>query len=224
MSATWVRVMPTTRPLSVEELEAASREICGTVQYEAFKEDMDRVKQSKHVSKQSQLVRLSPILEGSLLCVGGRLCHANLDDATKHPILLPHKHHVTTLIVRHYHQVNGHVGAHQVLSLIRKRFWILRGLSAVKRVLGSCIPCRRRHARPCTQIEAPLPVERLTPDKPPFSFVGIDYFGPFSGQGKTISQQKIWLHIYVPSNPRNPPRNCTFAGHRFTYRSSAALH
>ena len=26
---------------------------------------------------------------------------------------------------------------------------------------------------------APLEEERLTPDKPPFSFFGVDYFGPF---------------------------------------------
>ena len=26
---------------------------------------------------------------------------------------------------------------------------------------------------------ADLPIERVTPDKPPFTFVGVDYFGPF---------------------------------------------
>ena len=66
-----------------------------------------------------------------------------------------------------------------VLSLIRTCFWVIRGLGAVKRIVGTCIPCRRRLQRPCVQGEAPLLVERVTADRPPFTYTGIDYFGPF---------------------------------------------
>lgn len=63
------------------------------------------------------------------------------------------------------------MGKQQVLSETHKTFWIMRGLSDVKRVRWRCVPCKRRQM-------APLLKEQTTADKPPFTFVGIDYFGP----------------------------------------------
>ena len=91
-------------------------------------------------------------------------------------VILPSGHHVTTLIIRHYHETSGHVGVQQVLAAIREQFWILNGHSTVKRVIKGCIICKRQHAPLCTQQMAPLLDEQITPDKPPFTFVGIDYF------------------------------------------------
>ena len=45
-------------------------------------------------------------------------------------------------------------------------------------MLAGCVRCRRRDARPCTQQEADLPLDRVTPGGPAFSSVGVDYFGP----------------------------------------------
>lgn len=69
------------------------------------------------------------------------------------------------------------MGASQVLASIRQKFWILRGHTAVRRVVGKCINCRRWNARPCEQM-APQPSAEVTPCCPPFSSVGVDYFGP----------------------------------------------
>ncbi|KRZ64883.1 hypothetical protein T08_11921, partial [Trichinella sp. T8] len=43
------------------------------------------------------------------------------------------------------------------LAALRKRFWILKGRSAVKRVLRRCVVCRKENARCLNQIMAPLP-------------------------------------------------------------------
>ena len=51
-------------------------------------------------------------------------------------MILPGKHPVTELIIRHYHHLNGHVGSYQVLAEIRQQFWIVKGVSSVKRVLS----------------------------------------------------------------------------------------
>ena len=51
-------------------------------------------------------------------------------------MILPGKHPVTELIIRHYYHLNGHVGSYQVLAEIRQQFWIVKGVSSVKRVLS----------------------------------------------------------------------------------------
>jgi len=65
------------------------------------------------------------------------------------------------------------------LSMIRQKYWIIKANSAVRRVLRGCYSCRKREAPPCEQIMADLPEDRLIPDKPPFTAVGVDLFGPF---------------------------------------------
>ena len=153
-------------PLTVEELRQAERAIILYTQKTMSVDDPD-------------LKRLMPYKspEG-IICVGGRLNQADLPYEQKHQTLLPAKHHVTTLIIRHYHALAGHAGVERILSDIRARFWIIKGRGSVKRVLSRCIPCKKLRARPETQLMADLPMDRITP-APPFDKVGIDYFGPF---------------------------------------------
>ena len=126
----------------------------------------------------SPLRKVNPIAVNGLIRVGGRLNNAEaIDCFMKHPIVLPTKHHVTDMIIRHYHQI-GHVGSSQVLAAIRRKFWILKGGSAVRRVVSKCIKCRRWNSKPEAQIMAPLPMARVTPGDAPFTAVGVDYFGP----------------------------------------------
>ena len=86
------------------------------------------------------------------------------------------------MIIRHHHDLNGHVGSYQVLAEIRQRFWIVNGISSVKRVLRKCHVCRRQNAKLGEQVTAPLPVVRVSSDSHriiyPFAAVGLDYFGP----------------------------------------------
>ena len=57
---------------------------------------------------------------------------------------------------------------------------------------------------PCLQRMASLPTERLTPEKPPFASVGVDYFGPLH-----VSQARSTVKRY---------------GCLFTCMSSRAVH
>ncbi|XP_068723633.1 uncharacterized protein [Montipora capricornis] len=80
------------------------------------------------------------------------------------------------LIVRKYHEELAHAGREHVLSSIRQKFWIVKGGVAVCHVLRECL---KRASPTGEQKMADVPPEPLTPDQLPFSFVGIDYFGPF---------------------------------------------
>ena len=55
-------------------------------------------------------------------------------------------------------------GKEYVLSLPRKKFWIIRANSVVRNFLANCISCRRRLAPVCSQKMADLPEERVPPD------------------------------------------------------------
>ncbi|KAL2083669.1 hypothetical protein ACEWY4_021442 [Coilia grayii] len=45
--------------------------------------------------------------------------------------------------------------------------------------MARCVVCRRHHGAVGQQQMADLPGSRVTPERPPFTCVGVDYFGPF---------------------------------------------
>ena len=49
----------------------------------------------------------------------------------------------------------------------------------MQRVISSCFQCRKIGAVRGEQLMADLPKERLMSGDPPFTNVGVDYFGPF---------------------------------------------
>ena len=84
-------------------------------------------------------VILHPLLdEIGILRVGGRLENALIDYDAKHPIILPYRDHVTDLIISQHHQKTGHLGQEYVLSSLRHQYWVIKGRSAVRRVISGC--------------------------------------------------------------------------------------
>ena len=87
-----------------------------------------------------------------MIRVGGRLGNTDTVCYTCRPIVAPNNHHVTNLIICHYHRVR-HVGTTQVLAAIIRKFWVLKGGTPVRRVM------RRWSATP----EELDPVPRMNP-------------------------------------------------------------
>lgn len=144
------------------------------------------------LKKSSHIIKLDPVVQGGILRVGGRLHQSALPLDVKHPIILPKDHHVSTLLLRHFHQETGHSGRNYNLSRLRKRFWIPQADSAIRKILSKCVTCRKISAKPGEQRMGSLPQDRLTTDKPPFTNVGIDYFGPLrSGVGGAQSRDMV---------------------------------
>ena len=71
------------------------------------------------------------------------------------------------------------MGRQHVLSYIRQNLWITLANSAARSVLLKRTSCRKNFGKVSFQQMADIPEKRLTPNKPPFSYVGVDYFGPF---------------------------------------------
>jgi hypothetical protein len=136
-----------------------------------------------------------------VLRVGGRLAKAPISFDSKHPIILPGGHHVSEMVIRHFHQQAAHAGQEHVLGKLREQFWIMKARITVKKILHSCIGCRKRHARLMTQVMAKLPDYRLVVYDPPFTRTGVDYFGPlYTKRGQ--STVKRWGVLFTCLNVR----------------------
>lgn len=183
------------QPISLDELERAEITLLKLIQRDAFYEDIARISNRSRlkpenrdsdtsrktgVKRSSQLSRLDPFLDqNGLLRVGGRLQKLEeLDEGIRHPIIVPRRGHFTDLIIRHAHQNTAHGGRGLTMNEIRNRYWIINGNSAVRYYISRCVDCRRLRAKVNEQKMADLPKERVTP-APPFTYCGIDYFGPF---------------------------------------------
>ena len=171
--------------LIVKELETAALEIIKLVQRKSFPDELFTLTNSsqhdfpKVVVKSSSLKKLCPVLDQGVLRVGGRLQRSPFSIDIKHPIILPRSHHVTELIINFFHEKEGHCGPQHTLAAVRTRYWIVKGHATVRKALRKCRICRIKYGVGGEQIMAPLPGPRVTPGKPAFTCVGVDYAGPF---------------------------------------------
>ena len=164
--------------LTVDNMEQALWCVIRFAQKQAFGEEIKALTKNKEILASSKLQKLRPVMIEGLLCVGGRLENAG-DGIEKHPIILANDH-LATLLIRDVHEKNAHAGSNYVLSQMRRKYHALKDYSAVKSVLNSCVQCKKHHGQPMQQVMGDLPKERVDATRPPFTFVGVDYFGPMN--------------------------------------------
>ena len=162
--------------LELADLEEAENCVVRWIQEQSFPDVLEALQNGQEVK--GALSKLSPFLSDGILRVGGRLKNADVALDQKHPVVLPDCY-FAELTVQQVHERVGHSGRQHVLAEIRRRFWIVKGNSVVRRVIGRCLGCRRRHRPPESQKMADLPSDRVTAEEPVFTRTGVDYFGPF---------------------------------------------
>ena len=150
-------------PLKEEEISCAPEEIIKLVQKDSGLDFID--KQMPH-----RTTKLSPIVYKGVVRVGGRLDNAPLEcraEASSHFASRPScpETYCAPLL-------------HPGRPCRNKSNPCCHPSTVLKRIVSECIPCCRRNQHPSKQIVAPLLAARVTPGVPPFSSVGIDYFGP----------------------------------------------
>ena len=157
--------------------------------------------QGKNLPHSSRLLQLRPVFdEDELVRCDGRFRYAEfVPYDTRFPIILPRGHWVTTLIVKHYHEKGYHAsGTNQTLADLSSRFWIIAAREEIRAWEKNCMECRRRKAKPATQVMAPLPRIRVKEPLRAFSRIAVDFAGPFftiQGRGKT--RQKRYLCLFT---------------------------
>ena len=149
----------------------AKRRIAAVVEAGSFPKEARDLKDGKPVKTSSKIIKLKPFMnEDGVMRVGGRVSMAPISADANNPMILPKDHHPAIILIRNLHEVNGHCGVEQVVSLLREQFWVVKARGAIKRVLRSCVHCRKQMAARMNQFMGDLPGVRLTPYKPPFTY------------------------------------------------------
>ena len=177
--------------LEPSDLDRAERAILRHVQSELPDFPSGRLADGPvEVKKGSQLASLKPLMKDGLLVVGGRLdASPSISERAKHPVIVPRGHHVARLLMREAHIAVGHQGRDHSLWKLRERFWVMGAGMDVRKMVKSCVVCRKVNGRPQEQLMADLPEERVTAGGYAFERVGLDVFGPImvkAGRGEKV--------------------------------------
>ena len=133
------------------------------------------------IQSSSKISNLDPFIEeNEVLRVGGRIKRSNLNTEYVHPILLSGEGIVTKLLVKWYHQSDGHGERGYTLNKIRSSgYWIVKANSVIRSFITRCVRCRYLRGKVGEQKMADLPADRISTE-PPFTYVGLDMFGPLT--------------------------------------------
>lgn len=102
---------------------------------------------------------------------------ADLTGITNFPIVLDSGHPATKLLIQHHHSRVIHANNETVVKQMRQ-LWILNLRSAVRCEAHDCELCKINRVRAPSPPIRNLPPAHLAYYRQPFSFVGLDYFGP----------------------------------------------
>ena len=131
-----------------------------------------------------------------------KICHDRINNTQlplsgKQPVLLPPNHHFATLLICGAHELVKHGGVNQTLTFLRERFWVLKGRQATRKVIRSCVICRRLKGPSYGSVPPPnLPSERVSED-PPFSHTSVEFAGPLyindANEQSEDKQDKVYV-------------------------------
>ncbi|GFU41209.1 putative RNA-directed DNA polymerase from transposon X-element [Trichonephila clavipes] len=108
------------------------------------------------------------------------------------PIILPSKHLAVRRFIAQERLVNKHAGTLTLLTILRERFWIVKGKRTVRSVIKECLTCKRQKIKHLDVPFPPLPKDR-TEVAAVFQVSGVDLAGPLL----TKSKQKAWIVLFT---------------------------
>ena len=173
----------TSGPLTITELDEALKFWLRREQQLAFPSEYRRLSNGQTPLSTSAVRRLNPRWNAELALITTQ--PRTLEEGR---ILLPSRSRITELLILQTHSDRLHSGPRCTLAETRRTYWIVHGLSSVKRYLSSCRACRRFTCQLYNPEEGALPSFRVTP-APVFSTVGVDHFGPILSK----SGAKNWV-------------------------------
>lgn len=170
-----------------------------TTQGEAYGDAIRCIKDGRPLPKGHSLMPLSPFIDQhGILRVGGRLDKNGHRDDHLHPVIMSKNHFVTRLRVRKFHHQVLHQGRLLTEGALRSGgFWVVGAKNLTRSEIKSCVTCRKLRGSFGWQKMADLPEDRI-----PFSYVGVDTFGPWTitqrrTRGRGTVNQKRWALMFT---------------------------
>lgn len=149
------------------------------MQANSFANEIRALKAGHEINRRSPILKLSPFLDaGEILRVRGRASCVNTVGFENEPIILDGAHPETKLIIQFYHAKLMHGSREALVNEIRQIFWITKLREKARSIIASCLICRKARAKPAQPTMADLPRARVAYQLRPFSYCGVDYFGP----------------------------------------------
>ena len=161
--------------------EAAIQYLLKCMQHDSFSTELSYLKDPSSSKAPDIVLSLKLYLdETGIIRSKGRIDKAEeISRNVMNPILLGKHHHLTTLLISHYHYRVNHLSTATTLNKIRTAgFWIPQGRQAVHKALRQCYVCKKLNALPYKYPnQTDLPKARVNLNQP-FREIGFDFAGP----------------------------------------------
>ncbi|KAF2882472.1 hypothetical protein ILUMI_23697, partial [Ignelater luminosus] len=188
----FLKLLPKNDRISVTDLEKVEFTLLSLTQSVHFKEEYSFLKKGLYPTS---IKNLCPFIVDNSIRVGGRFRNANLTYHQQHPILLPKRNHLVSLVIDYTHLKNLHTGSDLVVSISRQRYWMLAACSVVKQRLRQSNLCFKVFPRATYPLIADLPALRVVQAKP-FVHTGIDDSGQFYAFNRFLARKGPCSIIY----------------------------
>ncbi|KAM8703163.1 hypothetical protein ACLKA7_007872 [Drosophila subpalustris] len=175
--------------VNLELINRAQNLLFKQAQAHGYFNEISKVSAKLPLPKQSNLRGLNVYIDANgILRTQGRSSDMNCrDDA----IVLPRQDYITFLIVKEFQEDHHHQAHETVINNVKSVYCIPKLRVLYKSVRQRCQKCKNDAAIPAPPQMAPVPVARMASFKRPFTFIGIDYFGPiFVNVGR--HKEKRW--------------------------------
>ncbi|GIY09698.1 uncharacterized protein CDAR_266781 [Caerostris darwini] len=130
--------------------------------------------------------------EEGILRLNSRLINEEESKDFISPIILPSKHLAVRRFIAQEHLVSKHAGTLTLLTILRERFWIVKGKTTARNVIKEYLTCKRQKVKHLEVPFLPLPKDR-TEVTAVFQVSGVDLAGPVL----TKSKRKVWIVLFT---------------------------
>ncbi len=180
----WCRRFRTKKkgPIEAGEIKKAEKALIRMMQAATLQQTIFDLTTIARASNKSSIEAMMPFLDqDGLVRAGSRLQRAeHLPYDSRFPIIIPKDHPFTELLIEATHKRLLHAGSQHTTAELQQQFKIVRGNNLVRKVVRSCIICRRKRAKPTEQMMAPLPDFRFPQHRTdPYASTALDAAGPF---------------------------------------------
>ena len=135
--------------------------------------------------------------DGLVRCKG-RIGEAPLPYDTRYPIFLTKDCRFSELLIHQAHAAVGHNGCRDILTYLRRNYWIPKCRNFIRKLVQDCKLCKRFEGKPLAYPSSPDLPEFRVRDTHAFDCVGLDYAGPVYVKniyGDSNKMFKAWIGL-----------------------------